>query len=78
MESKPSVFKLISREQAENLMSYDHHRVRVGNQVGIMLTYQWMMLEALPDTLELEIVFHPAAMQHPPAPDFIQAVIDVL
>ncbi len=69
-----------SREQAEQLIRYDHHRVRVGGRLAILLTYQWMEtgIENVEEPLRLRVVFHSAASQHPPAPPDIQALVDGL
>lgn len=66
-----------SRDQAERLVSFDHHRVRVGGRQGVMLTYHWLPLETAVEPLLLTVVFH-YAEQHPPAPPEVQVIIDQL
>ncbi|HZY41882.1 MAG TPA: hypothetical protein VFF59_07760 [Anaerolineae bacterium] len=66
-----------SAEQAQRLMRFDHHRVRVQDRSGVMLTYDWLMDAAPRDRYELVVVFQYAAA-HPTAPPDVQAVIDQL
>lgn len=67
---------LCTRAQAEILVPYDHHRVRIGNQWAILLTYHWYPFEdGGPYTAHFVAQY---AMQHPEAPPEIQAVINEL
>ena len=84
--SRPSNFNQIypgqaiaicTREQAEQLMNYDHHVVSVNGRAGVMLTYEWMPLEEHTGPFVLTVVFHHAE-KHPPAPENIQAIVDGL
>ena len=86
MSSRPSNFNqiypdqaiaLCSREQAVQLVEYDHHRVNVFDKAGVLLTYEWMPLEEHTGPFILTVVFH-FAEKHPPAPDHIQATVDEL
>jgi hypothetical protein len=67
-----------SRQQAEQLVHYDHHHVRINSRLGIMLTYHWMPLEDSAEPLLLKVVFHDSARQHPPAPQGIQEIVGQL
>ena len=84
--SRPSNFNQIypgqaiaicTREQAEQLMNYEHHVVDVNGRAGVMLTYEWMPLEEHTGPFVLTVVFHHAE-KHPPAPENIQAIVDGL
>lgn len=66
-----------SREQAAQLVSYDHHRIRVLGQVGVLLTHEWLPIEEHSGPFVLTIVFHHAEA-HPPAPAEIQSIVDRL
>ncbi|HJS18178.1 MAG TPA: hypothetical protein VJ785_05495 [Anaerolineales bacterium] len=66
-----------TREQAEQLLGYDHHVVQVNGRVGVMLTYEWMPLEERAGPFVLTVVFQHVE-KHPSAPAQIQAVIDGL
>jgi hypothetical protein len=68
---------LCTRVQAETLVKYDHHTVRVDGRPGVMLTYEWMPLEEHSGPFVLTVVFH-SAEKHPAAPEEIQAVVDEL
>lgn len=63
-----------TRSQAEILVRFDHHRVKVENRWGIMITYPWMPLEEAQAPLVVKVVFNPAP-KHLPSPDQIRAVI---
>jgi hypothetical protein len=56
-------------EQAQQLMPYDHHHVRIGGLLAILITYHWMETTLLEEPLFVKAVFHDAALQHPPARD---------
>lgn len=62
------------RPQAELLVQYDHHRVKVANRWGIMITYPWMPLEEAADPLQVIVVFNPAP-RHVPDPDQVRAIV---
>jgi hypothetical protein len=68
---------ICSREQAELLVNYDHHVVRVDSRTGVMLTYEWMPLEEHPGPFLLTAVFR-YTEKHPPAPAEIQSIVDGL
>ena len=81
--SRPSNFNQIypgqaiaicTREQAEQLLNYDHHVVAVNGRAGVMLTYEWMPLEEHTGPFVLTVVFHHAE-KHPSAPENIQAIV---
>ncbi len=61
-------------EQAEILVRYDHHRVKVAERWGIMITYPWMPLEEAQEPLLVKVIFNPAP-RHIPSPDQIRAII---
>jgi len=69
------LFAVCNRQQAEQLVNYDHHHIRVNARLGIMLTYHWMPLEDAVEPLLLKVVFHDSARQHPPAPPDVHNVI---
>jgi hypothetical protein len=66
-----------TREQAQQLVKYDHHVVQVNGQPGVMLTYEWMPLEEHAGPFVLMVVFHHAG-KHPRAPEEIQIIVDGL
>ena len=66
-----------TREQAEQLVSYDHHVVRVNGRAGVMLTFEWMPLEEHAAPFVLTVVFHHVD-GHPPVPAQVQSLIDGL
>lgn len=68
---------ICTREKAEKLVQFDHHRVNVENRPGVMLTHEWMPLEEHTGPIVLTVVFHHAE-KHPPAPEKIQAIVDGL
>ncbi len=73
-----------TREQAEILAAWDHHRVRVGERWGILITYPLMMqLEAAAgvlaaevpaEPLEVKVVFNPAP-KHMPTAEQARAIV---
>ena len=84
--SRPSNFNQIypdqaiaicTREQAAELVQYDHHRVIVEKRAAVLLTYEWMPIEQHVGPFVLTVVFHHAE-KHPPAPEKVQAIVDVL
>ena len=84
--SRPSNFNQIypdqaiaicTREQAAELVQYDHHRVIVEKRAAVLLTYEWMHIEQHTGPFVLTVVFHHAE-KHPPAPEKIQAIVDAL
>lgn len=68
---------ICTREQAEQLVVYDHHIVRVDDRPGVMLTYEWMPLEEHSGPFVLTVVFHHVE-KHPRAPEAIQTIVDEL
>jgi hypothetical protein len=70
---------ICTREQAEQLVNYDHHVVLVDGRLGVMLTYRetWIPVEEQTGPFVLTVVFHHAE-KHPRAPEAIQAVVDEL
>ena len=68
---------ICTREQAAQLVDYDHHRVNIENRPGVLLTYEWMPLEEHTGPFVLTVVFHHAE-KHPPAPESIQSIVDEL
>jgi len=68
---------ICSREQAAQLVHYDHHRVNAAGRVAVLLTDEWLPLENHIGPFVLTIVFHHTEA-HPPAPAEIQAVVDRL
>lgn len=80
-----------TRAQAETLVRFDHHRVKVENRWGIMITYPWLPLEEAQEPLVVRILFNPASkhltspdavrrmiFKHPLAPEAVQRIIDTL
>ena len=68
---------ICTREQAAQLVDYDHHVVRVNGRDGVMLTYVWMPLEEHAGPFVLTVVFHHIE-KHPRAPEEIQFIVDGL
>lgn len=68
---------ICTREQAEQLASFDHHTVRINNHVGVMLTSTWLPLEEHTPPFLLTVVFR-YADRHPAAPAEIQTLVDGL
>ncbi len=68
---------ICTRDQAEQLVNYDHHVVDVNGRKGVMLTYEWMPLEEHPGPFLLTVVFH-YVEGHPAAPAEIQALVNGL
>ncbi|MCE9645768.1 MAG: hypothetical protein K8S20_07190 [Chloroflexi bacterium] len=68
---------ICSREQAEELVRYDHHRVNISGRPGILLTLEWMPIEDHQGPFVLTVVFHHTEL-HPPAPDEIQTLVNSL
>lgn len=86
MPARPSSFNqihpdqaiaLCSRDQARQLVKYDHHRVTVFEREGVLLTDEWMPLEDHAGPFILTVVFH-YAEKHPPAPAEVQAIVNGL
>jgi hypothetical protein len=65
------------RDQAEQLIHYDHHVVHIDGRPGVMLTYEWMPIEEHAGPFVLTVIFHHAE-KHPPAPEGIQAIVNEL
>lgn len=68
---------ICTREQAQQLVDYDHHVVHVNRRPGVMLTYEWMPVEEHAGPFVLTVVFHHAE-KHPRAPKAIQSLVDEL
>ena len=68
---------LCSRQQAELLVPYDHHVVRVDARAGVMLTYEWLPFDEHSGPFVLTVVFH-SADKHPSAPAEIQSIVEGL
>jgi hypothetical protein len=68
---------LCTREQAEQLVDFDHHVIDVSGRAGVMLTYEWMPIEEHAGPFVLTVVFHHAE-KHPRAPEEIQSIVDML
>jgi hypothetical protein len=84
--SRPSNFNQIypdraiaicTREQAEQLVNYDHHVVSVHERAGVMLTSEWLPVEEHTGPFVLTVVFHHTE-KHPHAPGKIQSIVDGL
>ena len=84
--SRPSNFNQIypdqaiaicTREQAAELVQYDHHCVIVEKRAAVLLTYEWLPIEHHTGPFVLTVVYHHAE-KHPPAPEKIQAIVDSL
>lgn len=63
-----------TREQAETLVKFDHHRVKVGERWGILISYPLMPLEEAQEPLAITVIFNPSP-RHLPTPDQIRSVI---
>lgn len=68
---------ICTREQAGQLVDYDHHLVNVNSRMGVMLTYGWMPVEEQAGPFVLTVLFHHVE-KHPRAPERIQAIVDGL
>jgi len=68
---------ICTREQAEQLVNYDHHQVTISERIGILLTAEWQPLESHVGPFILTVVFH-NVQEYPPAPESIQAIVDSL
>ena len=68
---------ICTREQAEQLVNFDHHVVHVNDRPGVLLTYEWMSVEEHTGPFVLTVVFHHAE-KHPRAPEAIQGIVDTL
>jgi len=66
---------ICNREQAEQLVNYDHHMVNVNGRPGVMLTYEWMPVEEHAGPFVLTVVFQHTE-KHPRAPEEIQSIVD--
>lgn len=90
-EERTSVEAEVDRGIAAQLAGFDHHRVVVGDRWGILITYHWLPLAEAPDPLVARVIFQPApdyllneaevrfhVQRHPPAPPFIQDLVDRL
>ena len=84
MVTKPSnqiypnqAIAICTREQAEQLVLYDHHVIYVDGRPGVMLTYEWMPVEEHTGPFVLTVVFQHVE-KHPRAPEQIQAIVNRL
>ena len=68
---------ICTREQARQLVDYDHHVVHVNGRPGVMLTYEWMPVEEHAGPFVVTVVFHHVE-KHPRAPEAIQSLVDKL
>ena len=68
---------ICTRAQAEQLISYDHHRVTVLGKECVLLIHEWTPIKNHVGPFILTVVFH-RAESYPPAPDEIQILINVL
>jgi hypothetical protein len=68
---------ICTREQAQQLVNYDHHVLEVSGRLGVMLTYDWMPIREHAGPFILTVVFHHAE-KHPRAPQEIQSIVDEL
>lgn len=68
---------ICTREQAQQLVNYDHHVIDVNGRLGVMLTYEWMPVEEHSGPFVLTVVFHHVE-KHPRAPQEIQSIVDEL
>jgi hypothetical protein len=68
---------ICTREQAEQLVDYDHHVVRVSGRPSVMLTYEWMPVEEHAGPFVLTVVFYHAE-KHPHAPQHVQSIVNGL
>ena len=68
---------ICSRQQADQLVHFDHHVVRVNDRDGVMLTHEWMPVEGHSGPFILTVVFYNAE-KYPKAPAEIQAIVDTL
>jgi hypothetical protein len=68
---------ICTREQAQQLVNYDHHVLEVSGRLGVMLTYGWMPINEHAGPFVLTVVFHHAE-KHPRAPQEIQSIADRL
>ena len=68
---------ICTREQAEQLVDFDHHTVWIRDRLGVMLTNEWMPLEEHAPPFVLTVVFR-YADRHPAAPAEIQTLVNRL
>jgi hypothetical protein len=68
---------ICSRQQADQLVHFDHHVVRVNDRDGVMLTHEWMLVEQHSGPFILTVVFYNAE-KHPKAPAEIQSIVNTL
>src|SRR3712207_2080626 len=87
----PRLSEACDGSQAAQLLSFDHHRVIVAYQIGVLLTYHRLPLEIAFEPLMLHVVFNPAPdcglssdqirammLAHPLVPHNIQTLVDTL
>ena len=68
---------ICAREQARQLVDFDHHTVRIQGRLGVMLTNEWIPLEEHAPPFLLTVVFR-YADRHPAAPAEIQSLVNRL
>lgn len=68
---------ICTREQALQLAEYDHRRVLISGQAGLLLTKEWLPLEEHGGPYILTVIFHHVE-DHPPVPESIQTLVDGL
>jgi hypothetical protein len=70
---------ICTSEQAEQLVNYDHHVIKVNGRLGVMLTYReaWMPMEEHAGPFILTVVFHHVE-KHPRASEEVQAILNGL
>ena len=68
---------ICTREQAQQLVIYDHHVVHVNGRPGVMLMYEWLPVEEHVGPFVLTVVFQHAE-KHSAAPEAIQSLVDGL
>jgi hypothetical protein len=64
---------ICTREQAQQLVNYDHHMLEVSGRLGVMLTYGWIPIKEHASPFVLTAVFRHAE-EHPRAPQEIQSL----
>ncbi len=68
---------ICTRQQAEQLVNYDHHVVDVNGRKGFLLTHEWRPVDEHAEPFLLTVVFH-RVTGHPTAPDEIQEIVSGL
>ncbi|MFN8413706.1 MAG: hypothetical protein U0Z26_15090 [Anaerolineales bacterium] len=68
---------ICTREQAAQLVAYDHHVVVVLGKPGVMLTREWNPIEEKQGPFILTVVFH-GVEKYPSVPETVQRIVDAL